>query len=76
MFGDSASSPGKPLAELAEVVSGVAKGRRLNGAAVSVPYLRVANVQDGYLNLDEIKSIEALPGEWPFTVVASAWSGM
>ncbi|MBX9677526.1 MAG: restriction endonuclease subunit S [Gemmataceae bacterium] len=63
MFGDVATAPAKPLAELAEVVSGVTKGRKLNGRAVTVPYLRVANVQDGFLNLDEIKTIEALPSE-------------
>ena len=42
-----------------EVQTGVAKGRRLNGAdTISVPYLRVANVQDGFLDLSEMKSIE------------------
>jgi type I restriction enzyme S subunit len=63
MFGDPAMAPVKPLLELAEVVSGVTKGRKLNGRAVIVPYLRVANVQDGFLNLDEVKTIEALPDE-------------
>ena len=47
------------LNECAVVQTGVAKGRKLNGAeAISVPYLRVANVQDGYLDLSEIKNIE------------------
>lgn len=63
MFGDPVTSPSHSLVEIADVVSGVAKGRKLNGRAVNVPYLRVANVQDGYLNLDEIKTIEALPEE-------------
>lgn len=63
MFGDPATTDVKPLVELAEVVSGVTKGRKLNGRAITVPYLRVANVQDGFLNLDEIKTIEALPDE-------------
>jgi type I restriction enzyme S subunit len=46
------------LSECAVVQTGVAKGRKLNGAeAISVPYLRVANVQDGYLDLSEIKTI-------------------
>lgn len=50
--------------ELAEVVSGVTKGRHFNGqATVTVPYIRVANVQDGYLDLSEIKTIEALPSD-------------
>lgn len=50
--------------ELAEVVSGVTKGRHFNGQpTVTVPYIRVANVQDGYLDLSEVKSIEALPSD-------------
>ncbi len=50
------------LSEAAEVVSGVAKGRKLNGEQVrEVPYLRVANVQAGYLDLSEIKTIPANP---------------
>jgi len=48
-----------PLDESSEVQTGVTKGRRLNGAdVVSVPYLRVANVQDGYLDLAEMKNID------------------
>ena len=40
------------LERIAEVVSGVAKGRNFNGRQpVEVPYLRVANVQAGYLDL-------------------------
>lgn len=54
----------RPLHELANVVSGVAKGRKFKtGQPETVPYLRVANVQDGYLDLTELKTIEALPGE-------------
>ncbi len=46
------------LEDCAFVQTGVAKGRRINGdEAVTVPYLRVANVQDGYLDLREIKGI-------------------
>ena len=48
-----------PLDESSEVQTGVTKGRRLNGAdVVSVPYLRVANVQDGFLDLAEMKNID------------------
>ncbi|MBN9519472.1 restriction endonuclease subunit S [bacterium] len=48
-----------PLSDCAVVQTGVAKGRKLDGAdAVSVPYLRVANVQDGYLDLSEMKNID------------------
>lgn len=52
------------LDKVADVVSGIAKGRNLGGQnTVTVPYLRVANVQAGYLDLAEIKTIEALPAE-------------
>lgn len=46
---------------LGEIASGVAKGSKLKaGLSVrEVPYLRVANVQRGYLDLSEIKTIEA-----------------
>lgn len=47
------------LAEVADVVSGVAKGSKLSGAVRTLPYLRVANVQDGFLNLSDVKEIEA-----------------
>jgi restriction endonuclease S subunit len=51
--------PIEPLDRLAEVQTGVAKGRDLTDAeTVEVPYLRVANVQDGYLDLTEMKSIQ------------------
>ena len=56
--------PTKQLDQLAAVVSGVAKGRKFNGSKpVTIPYLRVANVQAGYLDLTELKTIEALPRE-------------
>ena len=47
-----------PLSECAIVQTGIAKGRKVNAKeAVEVPYLRVANVQDGYLDLTEMKTI-------------------
>ncbi len=47
------------LDSIAQVRTGVAKGRKLDGQnVISLPYLRVANVQDGYLDLSEIKTIE------------------
>lgn len=47
------------LDDICSVVGGVAKGRDLAGRQVeSVPYLRVANVQAGYLDLEVIKEIE------------------
>lgn len=49
----------KRLKFVAQVQTGIAKGKDVNGrAVVEVPYLRVANVQDGYLDLDEISTIE------------------
>jgi type I restriction enzyme, S subunit len=47
------------LDRCAEVQTGVAKGRKFDLAEmVEVPYLRVANVQDGHLDLSEIKTIQ------------------
>jgi len=48
-----------PLKFLGEVRSGVAKGKDLGGKdKVVLPYLRVANVQDGYVDLTEVSDIE------------------
>lgn len=46
-----------PLHEIAEVRTGVAKGKTGLKDAVDLPYLRVANVQDGHINLSEVKRI-------------------
>lgn len=52
------------LKHIAVVRTGVAKGRPLNAdQVVSVPYLRVANVQDGYIDLADVTKIEVLPHE-------------
>ena len=51
------------LDHLAEVQTGIAKGKPINGAAVTVPYLRVANVQDGHVDLSVIKEISLKPSE-------------
>jgi type I restriction enzyme S subunit len=53
------------LADLADVSGGLAKGKKRNSKARlrSVPYLRVANVQRGYIDLTEVKSIEATDQE-------------
>lgn len=64
MFGDPATNPkGWPvqsLTELADIGSGLTKGRKLNGTpAEPTPYLRVANVQADRLDLTEIKMIDA-----------------
>lgn len=52
------------LGDVAEIVSGVTKGRKLNGSRTrNIPYLAVINVQDRSLNLDLLKTIEATAGE-------------
>ena len=52
------------LRHIAEVRGGVTKGRKLaEQKTVELPYLRVANVQDGFLDLREVKTIEILASE-------------
>lgn len=47
------------LEDIVDIRSGITKGRKLAGRQlVSIPYLRVANVQRGYLDLLHIKEIE------------------
>lgn len=54
--------PVKLLSDVSVVVSGVTKGRKLKKEdVISLPYIRVANVQDGHLDLNEIKTIDVLP---------------
>jgi type I restriction enzyme S subunit len=49
----------KLLGYLAEIVSGVTLGAKGEiSDEVGVPYLRVANVQDGYFELTEVKTIQ------------------
>ena len=51
------------LREVAFVQTGFAKGKVISGESVRLPYLRVANVQDGFLDLSEIKEVEVAPYE-------------
>jgi type I restriction enzyme, S subunit len=53
------------LEHCAVVQTGIAKGRKYaeGQEPIDVPYLRVANVQDGYFDLSEIKKIKVLPEE-------------
>jgi type I restriction enzyme S subunit len=47
------------LKYIARVQTGIAKGKDNSGQeTMSVPYLRVANVQDGYLALDDVATID------------------
>ncbi|MCG2786909.1 MAG: restriction endonuclease subunit S [Anaerolineae bacterium] len=54
------------LAEIADIGTGVAKGKKYNPdeKVISLPYLRVANVQRGYLALEEMKEIEIREDEY------------
>ena len=50
--------------EIVDVGSGITKGRNLVGReVVSIPYLRVANVQRSYLDLSVVKEIDIPRGE-------------
>lgn len=52
------------MEEIAETIGGATKGRKLEGkATITLPYLRVANVQRGRLDLELIKKIEILKSE-------------
>lgn len=63
-FGEKSPYRKVKLEKNADVVSGIAKGRNLpKYNTVTVPYLRVANVQAGYLDLSEIKTIDVYPDE-------------
>lgn len=50
------------LGSLAEIVSGVTLSSKIEPiGGIEIPYLRVANVQDGYLDLSEIKTVRVSP---------------
>ncbi|WP_306046081.1 restriction endonuclease subunit S [Nioella sp. MMSF_3534] len=55
----------KPLGEISDIQGGIQVGKKRPSDAVlvEVPYLRVANVQRGWLDLDEIKTIRVTPQE-------------
>jgi type I restriction enzyme S subunit len=55
--------PSTTLGEIAEIAGGVTKDAKRQGdpAFVEVPYLRVANVQRGYLDLREVTTIRVSP---------------
>lgn len=62
MFGDPVSNPKgwevKPLSEIADIASGVTKGKKYGDQTmVTLPYMRVANVQEGRIALDDVKTI-------------------
>lgn len=53
------NTPNVCLSDIAQIIGGITKGRDLSGTeTIELPYLRVANVQNGYLDLSEIKTIK------------------
>ena len=68
MFGDMLINPkGLPeqrLDSLADIVSGITKGRKTKADALyEVPYMAVSNVKDGYIDWTTVKTIMATTGE-------------
>jgi type I restriction enzyme, S subunit len=58
------SWPVTPLRDAGDIAQGITLGRKTKrDDLVPVPYLRVANVQDGRLDMREIKTIEATASE-------------
>jgi type I restriction enzyme S subunit len=46
------------LKRIAEIQGGLTLGKQYEGVLIERPYLRVGNVQDGYLDLDDVSVIE------------------
>lgn len=68
MFGDPVTNPMgweiAHLSSLASLASGLTKGRKTIGQPLlAVPYMRVANVKDGYIDTSEVKLIDATDAE-------------
>lgn len=64
LFSASKKWPVVSLESVSEIVSGVTLGRRPPvGPTRTVPYLTVANVKDGYLALEDVRSIEVTDSE-------------
>jgi type I restriction enzyme S subunit len=50
--------PVASLEDVAEIQTGLSKSAARRGEFVTLPYLRVANVQDGHFDLSQVKEIE------------------
>jgi type I restriction enzyme S subunit len=46
------------LKRISEIQTGITLGKEYEGPLIERPYLRVANVQDGYLDLEDVSTIE------------------
>jgi type I restriction enzyme S subunit len=67
LFGDPLVNPKRwpqtSVSDVANVQGGLQLSRARNALPVEVPYLRVANVYRGFLDLTEIKTMRATPAE-------------
>ena len=64
MFLNSKAWEERPLDLLAEVVSGITKGRKTKEPQLTeVPYMAVSNVKDGYIDWTTVKTIQATQQE-------------
>lgn len=68
MFGDPFLNPmkwpEKPLENMADIVSGITKGRKTKETElIEVPYMAVSNVKDGYIDWTTVKTILATKAE-------------
>ena len=68
MFGDmflnTMNWPEVKLDSIADIVSGITKGRKIKGDKwIKVPYMAVSNVKDGYIDWTTVKTILATPSE-------------
>lgn len=65
LLAELSQAPTVPLAAIADVVGGITKDakRESNPTLITVPYLRVANVQLGWLDLSEITEIRVSPAK-------------
>ena len=68
MFGDMLSNPmewpEKRLDSMAQIVSGITKGRKIKDTLLfEVPYMAVSNVKDGYIDWTTVKTIMATQSE-------------
>lgn len=64
MFLNSEAWNEAPLESMADIVSGITKGRNVSGKhLIKVPYMAVSNVKEGYIDWTTVKTIEATEQE-------------
>ena len=61
--------PRRSLGTVADIRAGVTLGRKLTGSTIMLPYLRVANVQDGHLDLG-VQDLARLVELFPFRSIS------